>query len=245
MRLLAGQLPANSRATHSPSGSRRQLPKPDLIDDTDRPNPAAARWTEAGLAVNLTLMTIKGPRRLLREYRERRRPLTYRTGTRYDTLVDELEKLRPSTILEIGVATGDTAERLLRIALTVCAGGDGIRYWGFDLFEDISADLFEVENAKRSRLASQVRSRLEATEINGRRASVEVIKGNTTESLPASRDAIPFCDLIFIDGGHSYETVRSDWSYCLELVHPGSVIFFDDYPRWGVGRLVDGIDRAH
>ena len=65
------------------------------------------------------------------------------------------------------------------------------------------------------------------------------------KGLPAARDAIPLCDLIFIDGGHSYETVRSDWSYCLELVHPGSVIFFDDYPRWGVGRLVDGIDRAH
>jgi hypothetical protein len=50
-------------------------------------------------------------------------------------------------------------------------------------------------------------------------------------------------DLIFIDGGHSEETVGSDWANCEPLMHDQTIVYFDDYPRWGIGPVVDAIDR--
>lgn len=46
-------------------------------------------------------------------------------------------------------------------------------------------------------------------------------------------------DLFFIDGAHSYEYVRSDSMRALECVHPGGVIVWHDYERWGV----NGVSR--
>mgnify|MGYP001457844067 CR=1 FL=1 len=51
-------------------------------------------------------------------------------------------------------------------------------------------------------------------------------------------------DLVFIDGGHSEETVASDWENVKHLLHEKSVVYFDDYPNWGIGPVVDGIDSG-
>jgi hypothetical protein len=59
-------------------------------------------------------------------------------------------------------------------------------------------------------------------------------------------------DFIFIDGGHSFETISSDWKYTEELMGPGSVAIFDDYytepdeaiAGMGCQETVDAIDRA-
>jgi predicted O-methyltransferase YrrM len=46
-------------------------------------------------------------------------------------------------------------------------------------------------------------------------------------------------DLFFIDGAHSYEYVRSDTMRALECCHPGSVIAWHDFGRFGV----NGVSR--
>jgi len=33
------------------------------------------------------------------------------------------------------------------------------------------------------------------------------------------------------------------WLNIKDLLHAESVVFFDDYPNWGVGAIVDKIDR--
>jgi predicted O-methyltransferase YrrM len=62
---------------------------------------------------------------------------------------------------------------------------------------------------------------------------------------------LPVMDLIFIDGGHSYGTVKSDWNCCKQLMHHDTVVVFDDYVNpdavkhegYGVNAVVDEIDR--
>jgi hypothetical protein len=51
-------------------------------------------------------------------------------------------------------------------------------------------------------------------------------------------------DFLFIDGGHSLATVSADWANVQPLLHRKSVVYFDDYPNWGIGPLVDAIDRG-
>ncbi len=58
-------------------------------------------------------------------------------------------------------------------------------------------------------------------------------------------------DLIFIDGGHSYETVTSDWQYVQMLMKEGTTVVFDDFVNVnarvragiGVNCVINEIDR--
>jgi predicted O-methyltransferase YrrM len=53
-------------------------------------------------------------------------------------------------------------------------------------------------------------------------------------------------DLVIIDGGHSYDIVRSDSANALRMIAPGGVIIWDDYsPVWpDVVRAVDDFAAA-
>ena len=53
-------------------------------------------------------------------------------------------------------------------------------------------------------------------------------------------------DLIFIDGGHTIETINNDWKYCQKLMDRNTVVIFDDY--WnivgsGCKPLIDSLDK--
>ena len=47
--------------------------------------------------------------------------------------------------------------------------------------------------------------------------------------------------MIFLDGGHSYETVSSDLSIILKKIKKGKIIICDDYDQitYGVKKAVD------
>ena len=69
--------------------------------------------------------------------------------------------------------------------------------------------------------------------------NVYLYKGfSDTELLKIDLSAI---DMIFLDGGHSYETVRSDLSLILKEIKKGKVIICDDYDQtsYGVKKAVD------
>ena len=52
--------------------------------------------------------------------------------------------------------------------------------------------------------------------------------GNTKKTLPKFQPDRPI-DFVFIDGGHSVETIQSDWDNIKKLMHKDTVVIFDDY----------------
>jgi hypothetical protein len=48
------------------------------------------------------------------------------------------------------------------------------------------------------------------------------------------------CSLVFVDGSHCYETVKSDSYAAMEMVEPGGTVLWHDYGIWeGVTNVLD------
>jgi predicted O-methyltransferase YrrM len=168
-------------------------------------------------------------------------PIYYR-ALRYTNLWREVRELKPRRIVEVGVWRGLTASRLIEEALK--AQGE-VDYWGFDLFaEGMTLDVLARESAIQPLSRDEV-----LTRVARPGATIHLVEGDTKITL--AQTDLPPADLVFIDGGHSYETVASDWSNIQRILHPNSVVYFDDYTNevgeqrgYGVRRLVDSIDRS-
>ena len=69
--------------------------------------------------------------------------------------------------------------------------------------------------------------------------SVIPVRGFSTDVVDEARRITKNFNLLFIDGDHSYESVKADWETYKEFLRPGSIIIFHDY-GWaeGVKRVV-------
>jgi predicted O-methyltransferase YrrM len=55
---------------------------------------------------------------------------------------------------------------------------------------------------------------------------IEIIRGDSKEVLPSLEGQM--YDLVYIDGDHTYESVKADINFCLELVNEGGILAGDD-----------------
>jgi predicted O-methyltransferase YrrM len=129
-------------------------------------------------------------------------------------------------IMEIGVANGENARAMITVASRNFPSEE-VEYYGFDTFE--------AEDESQMKL---VRKKLEKTGCQ-----FKLFKGNSVATLPKALKDLPMMDLIFIDGGHSYETVKSDWENSKALMQDKTAVFFHNYDFTGVKKAVDGIFR--
>lgn len=152
---------------------------------------------------------------------------------RYQNLFEAIKEIRKSgkthlRLLEVGTYDGVRACQLLG---TWFAEGKDLSatYVGFDLFEDMTQELTAAELSK-SRLPPSAREVVRRIASAVPKASVKLQKGNTRDSLPryVAENPQPF-DLIFIDGGHSLDTIASDWNAVKELMDYNTIVLFDDY----------------
>lgn len=158
---------------------------------------------------------------------------------RYDNLVRLVGETKPRRIMEIGVYNGQNSKNMIREAVK---HRSNVEFWGFDLFE--------VEKGSREEFI-KVPPSIETVgqTLRGENAKVHLIKGNTLETLKDK--SIPQMDFIFIDGGHSFETVESDWHNVQRLMHNKTIVIFDDYwtgpaltdPHWSQGGCKPLIDN--
>lgn len=156
---------------------------------------------------------------------------------RYDQLLFEIDSVKPKNILEIGTNDGLNAVRMYERA---SRHRTDVEYFGFDLFEEMSRSTFLHEFALKVPSKELVSAYMRKHGVKRQ----SLFSGNTLESLRVNAPRLPKMDIAFIDGGHSLETVGKDWENVQALLHPQSVVYFDDYPNWGIGPVVDGIDRA-
>ncbi|GAI35766.1 unnamed protein product, partial [marine sediment metagenome] len=115
----------------------------------------------------------------------------------------------------------------------------------FDLFEEITPELVKKElSLPDTPSEAEVKSKLETNTS----AKITLFKGDTKKTLEQAIKTLPPMNFIYIDGGHSIETIRNDWQWASLVAGLGSVIFFDDLfdemPFVGCKFIIDEIDKA-
>ena len=175
--------------------------------------------------------------------------LVTRKPRRYRSLLRVLYRLQARVVVEIGTHRGRNAVQMIQTA-NVFRPMREIEYIGFDRFEELTPEDLKREFSLQPPPREQVRKALESTG-----ASVRLFQGYTHDTLPRfvqDPKRPKEVDFVFVDGGHSVETIASDWSSVRELMSPKTVVVFDDYylndesEVAGVGcqSLIDGLDRS-
>ncbi len=132
---------------------------------------------------------------------------------RYAQLLQAVRTKQPKAILEIGVFDGKRALQMLSLCSTA-------KYYGFDLFEDATEETDRIEkNVKKHYFLSDIAEKLTGYDAY-------LFKGNSRETLKNFNEPV---DFVWIDGGHSVETIRSDWENVKRVITPDAWVFFDDY----------------
>ena len=167
-------------------------------------------------------------------------------------LLDQVEFYKPKNFLEVGVFQGVTSRNICE-KLNIINDGK-FSFHGIDIFEDSNNTVDKKEmTTKHNKLSNPFKHLLFNIILKKDLFSIDSIyeflkrykdnvhlyKGfSDTELLKVDLSAI---DMIFLDGGHSYETVSSDLSLILKKIKKGKVIICDDYDQttYGVKKAVD------
>ena len=172
--------------------------------------------------------------------------------------IDLIKEKKPKTFLEIGVFTGVTARNVCELLSLI--NHNNFLYYGIDLFEDyqeaISKEFipkFLSENQNFSNpLKSFVYNFLLKEKLNSLNSvskflkkfqnNIKLMKGNSLEILPTID--LKIFDMIFVDGGHSYETVKSELDYILNNIKNSCLVVCDDYTLLETPGVKKAIDEA-
>lgn len=180
---------------------------------------------------------------------------------RYAQLARAVHDRRCATLVEVGTWNGNRAKELAAAALRRASD---VTYHGFDLFESLTDEDFEAEMSKRPPSQAAVeanlarfRRRLERRRLltpwRSSSARFALHAGYTRDSLPAFRAANPDfrADFVFIDGGHSIDTIANDWEHCSAMLALDGVVFLDDFygddglaQRFGCNSLIRRLSQG-
>jgi predicted O-methyltransferase YrrM len=166
-------------------------------------------------------------------------------GQHYAGLFRAIQEFKPRTILEIGTSAGETAIEMIKCA-GLNHGEEDLEYYGVDLFEIGKPEQWanEFTGGYIPPKMDDVRKKLESET----KAQINLMAVDSRNLLQYDIDKWPELDLIFIDGGHSLETVKKDWEFVQMIMNPGTIVVFDDhFPEMefiGAKVTVDGIDRS-
>ena len=138
----------------------------------------------------------------------------------------------PQNICEIGTHNGSSAIQFIDYLFPKV---NKLHYTGYDLFDlaDNSTDTIEHNGKGPGNFKLADKALTKRKEKYGKNFSYELIKGYTKDTLTTP----VVYDFVYIDGGHSYETVMHDYL----MVKDSPVIIFDDYQIDGVKTAIDEI----
>ena len=154
-----------------------------------------------------------------------------------DLFLNEVLNANPKKFLEIGIFQGVTARNVCELLHKIHK--DKFKYIGIDIFENDEKSKDEVipninfknplkhfyfRYIKRENPYSlnSVKELLKKFEKN-----IEIIKGDSKKILP--KIDLSNVDYVFLDGGHSYETVKNDLNNCKIVIENKGIVLCDDY----------------
>ena len=171
-----------------------------------------------------------------------------------DDFLSLVEEYKPKNVLEIGVFCGVTSRNICELLKTNF--GSDFRYYGLDLFgssKTSSVDEIEpkfLENQKFSNpLKTIYYNFIKKENLNSKISvqnflkkfsqNIELIEGDTRVTL----EKVPLSeiDFVFLDGGHSYDTVLSDLQKLYDNMKNNSKIVCDDFA--GITKI-ESVEKA-
>jgi predicted O-methyltransferase YrrM len=150
-----------------------------------------------------------------------------------------IDQAKPKTIIEVGTHSGARAVMMCRRAMLF---HPEVHYTGYDLFEEATPESNSVEmNGKGAGSMAVARQKLEGLREANPAFAYRLVKGNTRDTLHGRQI---MADFVFIDGGHSLQTIRGDY----EALKGSKVIVFDDYylsgpdtSKYGCNEVIKGL----
>ena len=170
--------------------------------------------------------------------------------------IDLVKQQNPKNFLEIGVFTGVTARNVCELLSSI--NNNDFFYLGIDLFEDfedvISKEVVPEFLVKKQNFSNPLKSLvynfLFKEKLNSLDSvskflkkfenNIELKKGNSLSILP--KTDLKIFDMIFVDGGHSYETVKFELEIILKNIKNNCLVVCDDYSlqeATGVRKAID------
>ena len=167
-------------------------------------------------------------------------------------LLNEIKNYKPKNFLEIGVFQGVTSRNVCEMLKKL--HDNNFKYYGVDIFEDSDEKTDLKESTLKSNKISNpfkhlifniiLRQNLNSFEsvrklLKKFKSNVFLIKGFSHEAI--LKIDISKIEFVFLDGGHSYETVKEDLRLILKDIKKNMIIICDDYDQvgYGVKRAVD------
>jgi len=144
--------------------------------------------------------------------------------------------IKPEVICEIGTHDGKSAIQFVDYCVKL---NPKLSYVGYDVFDAVKDDeqFHEKEiNGKGAGKYRTAKNNLTHRQMKNKRFKFKLVKGFTQQTLTQA-----VYDFVYIDGGHSYETVKHDYY----KVSGSKVIVFDDYQTEGVKQFVDELIRKN
>ena len=138
--------------------------------------------------------------------------------------------IKPKIICEIGTHDGKSAIQFVDYCIKL---NPKLNYIGYDAFDSVkdNPQFHDKEiNGKGAGAYRTARNNLRHRQHYHKKFKFKLIEGLTQNTLPQA-----VYDFVYIDGGHSYETVKHDYY----KVQGSKVIVFDDYQTEGVKQFVD------
>ena len=155
-----------------------------------------------------------------------------------DFLLNHIRQKQPKNFLEIGVFHGVTSRNICELLYSIHQ--ENFKFTGVDIFSNKSKSLNE-EYAPNLRFSNPLKKiyykyiiRSDPYSLQSVlnllkkfKNNINIIKGNSNEVLKDLN--LEKFDYVFLDGGHKFETVKSDLKYLTKVISNGGTVVCDDY----------------
>ena len=167
-------------------------------------------------------------------------------------LLNQIEIYKPKNFIEVGVFQGVTSRNVCEKLYEI--NKENFLFHGIDIFEDTNINIDNKEmTIKHNKISNPfkhlifniiLKKNLFSIDsiysfLKKFKNNVQLYKGFSETQLP--KIDMSKIDMVFLDGGHSYETVKSDLSLILKGIKKNKIIICDDYDQvdYGVKKAVD------